>query len=162
MCRILLKSISDYIDQAACCQTLCWLSRRPSLSRDSFWAGKGSEGYWGNCLLAVAVAVTVGVAAYWLESNGKADYNLFIYLAKRVSRKDALVSYACSGLSLCTCSPHTDKHTYTHAHLKILVHRYSTYKTQYSVVECRGVERERVRESEMEWESCEGDTSHEI
>lgn len=83
-----------------------------------------------------------------MESNGKADYNLFIYLAKRVSRKDALVSYACSGLSLCTCSPHTDKHTHihTHTHLKILVHRYSTYKTQYSVVECRAVEQERERD----------------
>lgn len=46
---------------------------------------------------------------------------------------------------------HTDRNT----HLNKLVHRYSTYKTQYSVVEL-------LREGERERVSCEGDTSNEI
>lgn len=92
-----------------------------------------------------------------MESNGKADYNLFIYLAKRVSRKDALVSYACSGLSLCTCSPHTQ--TGTHAHT-LKDTRAQVLDLQNSIFGSRAVERE--RETEMECESCEGDTSNEI
>lgn len=88
-----------------------------------------------------------------MESNGKADYNLFIYLAKRVSRKDALVSYACSGLSLCTCSLHTHAHTLKDTRAQVL-------DLQNSIFGSRAVER--GREREMECESCEGDTSNEI